>query len=414
MSATRSRTLPGPLDAAGGAAAWCRDTVRATAAVHHVDAAVAAACATRPRPPRLVPAPLLGDCLAQVVERRPAPVPAEPQPRRTRRVEPTTPAAGHAPDHPGSERRPRPPRVEPSEPAAPPGRVARPAVCPPDRLPAGPLPQGVPAPRVGTMGTVGTARLRALAGEQGVWSVRAAGGAGAAPRPPWPARRADVPGPARGHLATAREAGERGATLARRVAERLGGRVDVAALRRARVRATGPVDGLTARDLRALAEAASPEGTAATAPPGGAAPVPPPAPGAGPAEAPDPARRSRRARRRAALAEPAGAGSARGAVDPSGAPPERPAPRAAAPRADERDPHALARWAEPTARPPRLRDGPLADDAPAARGLAWTGTGPVTADARAATTALGLAEPDLELVMTRILDDAARRHGIEV
>ncbi|WP_040398952.1 hypothetical protein, partial [Cellulomonas massiliensis] len=86
----------------------------------------------------------------------------------------------------------------------------------------------------------------------------------------------------------------------------------------------------------------------------------------------------------------------------------------AEPLTDGRQPHTVAHWAEPTSRPPRLGDGPLADDRPAARGLAWTGTGPTTADVRAATTSLGLAEPDLELVMTRILDDAARRHGIEV
>ncbi|QTE31202.1 hypothetical protein [Pengzhenrongella sicca] len=85
--------------------------------------------------------------------------------------------------------------------------------------------------------------------------------------------------------------------------------------------------------------------------------------------------------------------------------------RRAEPRADARGVRALTRFAEQPAEPARLGPAPADGGAPAG-GDPSVGTWPAPGERGAG--AAGLAEPDLERLLTRVLDDAARRHGIEV
>ena len=397
----------------GSAAQWCRDVVRVTRDVHRIDAALEAACATAPPAPRITATPLLGGALAEVVERTERPLPdAAAEHRRRRRSEAVARdlTGPHADDCP-SGTRPRPRPVEAPDPVSPPGCAPRPAERPdPGPAPSAPRSPSVPA-----------ARLRALAGPDldACAPGRSPGAADAGRRTPRPAPRTGSSRPAQA-VAPVHPSADLAASLASRLASRVGasGPDGLLRLGRARVRATGPATDLLATDLRTLAAPGTADRALDTARERAADT---------PVEAP-------RGRRRRPAEPPVGGHRAPPATDGTDSVRDPRAPTDA-PAAPDRTPssptvvpadvptdlptdlqglRALARYAERPARPPRLGGGPLSDDTEAARGLPWTGTAPVTPDVRAATTAVGLNEPDLELVMTRILDDAARRHGIEV
>lgn len=390
----------------GSAAQWCRDVVRVTRDVHRIDTALEAACATVSPAPRITATPLLGGALAEVVERTERPVPdAAAEHRSHRRAEAVARdlTGPHADDCP-SGTRPRPRPVEAPDPVSPPGCAPRPA----ERLDPG------PAPSVPRSPSVPVARLRALAGPDldACAPGRSPGAADAGRRTPWPAPRTGPSRPAQA-VAPVRPSAGLAASLASRLASRVGasGPDDLLRLGRARVRATGPATHLLAADLRTLATPGAADHALGTARERAADT---------PVEAP-------RGRRRRPAEPPVGGHRTRSTTDGAdsvraprartdapAAPDRTPSTPAADPPTDVQGLRALARYAEPPAPAPRLGGGPLSDDTEAARGLPWTGTAPVTPDVRAATTAVGLNEPDLELVMTRILDDAARRHGIEV
>lgn len=404
------------LRAGGAAAAWCRGVARATRDVHRVDAGLAAVCSAAPRRPRVATGPLLGSTLPRLVD-RPVPEPPADDPaaatRRTRREEAArrdlVPPPADCP--PGA--RPRPAPVPPPATPHPPGRIPRPAAwCPPDGATPGSAHR--PPPAAGSRVPVG--RLRAWAGPDlrpGSAGLASAG----------PAKVAREERPRRTPPAVAGVGGRPvapAALLTGHVADRLARRIGASSaealggLARTTPRATGATPDLTRADLRALAAPATQ--------PDDQAPTPPPE-----SRAPEdtPRRRTRRrpgevgpaARRQSTAPESGHSAARRPAEDAAAVPPSTgptPRPLLPDPIADRTVRRELSRFAEQPIQPPRLGGGPLSDDTAAARGEAWTGTGRATPDVRASSTAVGLSEPDLELLMTRVLDDAARRHGIEV
>ncbi|GAA3816183.1 hypothetical protein [Cellulomonas soli] len=411
-----------PLDAAGAPAAWCAASVRATRALHDVPDAVRAVCAAAPRTPHVLRGPLLGTCLTDVLDRAPADPPDEP-------------AAGSRPPRRSSSGGPVGAGV--GRPAPGGARVA-------DRFPApGPRPETVPpvrrtraggttgAPRPGrapggsgaAVAVVPEHRLRALAGPVGRAAAHPTG------------RRAARPGtgsaPARGSgRETLPGAEDLAARLARRLVQRVAGLAGgprasdggdaLGQLARGALRPVGTPAGPELAGLLARLVAAVPAGPAAPVGEGGAgsgrgvADVTPPVPG-----------RARRGRRGAPVTDetagpgPEPSGAARAGRGPAVTPrppsvaDDRTGPTRLWPPAgsDERRPHPEGPLDERPGTPDRLRDG---DTAPAGRGETWTGVRPVTADTRASAAVVGLAEPDLEQLLTQVLTDAARRHGIEV
>ncbi|MEP7765544.1 hypothetical protein [Sanguibacter sp. 25GB23B1] len=173
-SALPGRSGPaGLLDAAGGPALWCRSVRRAVEPLRAVDAGVAL-CARTPRPPALVTRPLLGDTLYECTDRSRAPAtpvppvpeqdppraPAGPDTRRETRpaprradedaskTAPSTAGRPRGPARPGGPRPvphpPRPPRGGPADGAV--GTVLRSlARQAPSSLPAAPA--GAPSVR---------------------------------------------------------------------------------------------------------------------------------------------------------------------------------------------------------------------------------------------------------------------------
>lgn len=413
------------LSSGGSAALWCHDVVHRTQNLRRVDDCLRAVCDTTGRPPRIASGPLLGTTLSEVLDRPQDafPLSGDPAVPRRHRAAPgagervSTPRTGVLTDAPPGER-----RAEIGSPP-PPGRLPRRSIR--SDGPAGgsaPSSSTLPAPGV----RVPVSRLRALAGPDSFRPARPSEGdvggtVGAVRDRLRPTRRAKRTSASLTRLPDAPATAEAAVDdlvrrLARRLARRLGASADddLASMRRAAPRVSPP--DITETHLRELAGLdarpglvtrtgdAEPEHTGRAAPPRHGQPT-----------GPDRGPKARSARDSRTAAPPDDESPHPRPDVVTGVGLDVPASTLRSdPAVDLQGVGALSRFAETSARPPRLVDGPLADDTPAARGSAWTGSAPATPDVRAATAAAGLSQPDLELVMARILDDVARRHGIEV
>lgn len=378
------------LDAGGGPASWCRDVVTATRSVHHVTESVGATCATARKEPSVVRGPLFGSCLADVLD-RPAPPavqqPATPAPRT--RVRPTTPEPATTQEvcPPGQQPRHRPsvtPLPQPARPEQPMVRTPDPGAhrtsvpaplppvdrreqriepdCPPDEVPGSPARAARLTDQPASC-RVPAGHLLALAGPTRSLEV-ASSEPRSLPRPRTPQVRRPRPTAPAEQFAPG---------VADRLVRRLGTDVPTARLLRRGLRPLEPQDTPTKAQLLALAVP-----TRVVATPSDAAPVPP---------------RRRRA----------------------GTPPT-PAPTPT-PRTDETAVRTLGGFAEQPTEPARLPADDRSDEAASGLGGAFQAAGRREMPAVPGPTpgaVAGLAEPDLERLMTRVLDDAARRHGIEV
>lgn len=418
----RAPSRAGPLDAAGGPAAWCRATVRATRPVADLDTRLDAVCARAPRAPSLVAGPLFGSALEECTRDVGAADDVVDVPDAGGRR-----ARGSADDRPATGRR------TPAAPVGPRTRGqgrARPASAPraPDHVlapPAGRHPRrtasghaDTPADRGSAAAHLPVARLRALAGPQSAdgrprrhtnprsLDQDAIPGPGAAPGP---ARRRARPGQGRSQPAAERllPPDEAGPALLTRVVDRIVRRI-----------AGRPGSGsrLAAGLLRAGAASSDPELSDLLARWSGA-------PGR-----PRPRRRRRAAGRGDLQRQPSDADPGRVLADPLGL--RGPgAPPFDEPRLDEREVRAPSRFAEQPTRPRRLADLAGETDgtetmagtvARAGEGAGALGTGAAaTAADTSARPGVGgavpaVSAPELERLLDRVLGDAARRHGIEV
>jgi len=388
MSQGRDRTRVGALHSGAGPASWCRDVVAATRSVHHVTDAVRSTCATARPTPRVSTGPLFGTALADVLDRPAPPSPpasAVEKDQVRRRTSPTTPVPA-----PTAEICPPGQLVRPTRTLAPLPSVERTvaptaADCPPEEVPG----SSARAERL----TEQPASCRVPAGQ-----LLALAGPTRTLTPASPAQRRPVPAsPSVRRPRPTVPAVSFAPWAADQIARRLGTNLPGERLARTGLRQLDPAVGPTKAQLLALAVPARVVH----------------APTTSDEVAPVPTRRRRdsrtpeRARPRAGSAE-----ATTHRATPASVPAAHPTPRT-----DQSGLRELGTFAEQPTEPARLAADDRSDESATGLGGAFQGVGrremPAVPGVTPGTVA-GLAEPDLERLMTRVLDDAARRHGIEV
>jgi hypothetical protein len=402
MSRGRERRT-GALHSGAGPASWCRDVVAATRSVHHVTDAVRSTCATARPTPTLTTSPLFGTVLADVLD-RPAPTSRPASAVETGRVRRRTSLTAPAPA-PTAEICPSGQQVRRTRTLAPLPSVERtvpPAAadCPPDEVPG----SSARAERLTEQQAscrVPVGRLLTLAGPTSTPSSSSPTSptSPASPAPPAaPARLRAVPAPpvVRQPRPTV-PAASFAPALADRVARRLGTNLLGERFARTGPWPLDPTVGPTKARLLALALPARVVAAPATS--DEAAPV---------------RTRRRRDSRTPERTRPR-AGSAEATTHPA-TPTSVPAAHPT-PRIDQSGQREVGTFAEQPTEPARLASDDRSDESATGLGGAFQGAGrremPAAPGVTPGTVA-GLAEPDLERLMTRVLDDAARRHGIEV